>query len=217
MFIPRFCIYGIGFAVVMMGEIMKIRSNVNVFGLLAMFIGLFAMTASAQNRTVLAEAERISGDSFTFTARTAMGANVYGVSRPTKKTLDAIDAGLTELFAVARKNRYKKRLNYSDYTIYVAKADRTKDFQNNYSPDIAIGAAQYAGSVYDKGGFIYAAGIVVALDPCAFMIAEHTKDFQRVSEAVRNEGEHLVLYQNDRKRFAETSDHSKGGGHPILQ
>jgi len=26
-----------------------------------------------------------------------------------------------------------------------------------------------------------------------------------------------VLYFNDRKRFNETLDHSKGGGHPILQ
>ena len=217
MYVPRFFVYGIEFASVFAGEIMKMRSNITLFGVLALFLGIFAVTASAQNRTVLAEARRISGDSFTFTVRTPMGASVYGVSRPTKKTLDAIDVGLMELFAVARSNRYKKRLNYSDYTIYIAKADRTKDFQNNYSPDIAVGAAQYAGSVYDKGGFIYAAGIVVALDPCAFMIAEHTKDFQRVSEAVRNEGEHLVLYQNDRKRFSETSDHSKGGGHPILQ
>jgi len=53
--------------------------------------------------------------------------------------LAAIDKGLTDLFAVARKNRYKKRLSYSDYTVYIAKADRQKNADGNYSPDIAVG------------------------------------------------------------------------------
>ncbi|MBK8150871.1 MAG: hypothetical protein IPK58_22375 [Acidobacteria bacterium] len=53
--------------------------------------------------------------------------------------------------------------------------------------------------------------------PCAFMIGEHTKDFNRVSDVVRYEGEHIVLFHNDRKRYQETADHSKGGSHPILQ
>lgn len=171
---------------------------------------------SAQNRTVLAEAERISGDKFTVATLTPMGANVYGVKRPSAKVLAAVDSGLTDLFAIARKNKYKKRLNYSDYTIYIANADRTKNADGNYSPDIAVGAAQYAGSIYDKGGYIYASGMIVALNPCAFLIAEHTKEFTRISEVVRYEGEHLVLYHNDRQRYLETADHSKGGGHPIL-
>lgn len=108
-------------------------------------IFLFSITTNAQNRTVLAEAERISGDKFGFVVRTPMGANVYGVKRPSAKVLAAVDSGLTDLFAIARKNKYKKRLNYSDYTIYVANADRTKNADGNYSPDIAVGAAQYAG------------------------------------------------------------------------
>lgn len=179
-------------------------------------IFLFSITTNAQNRTVLAEAERISGDKFGFVVRTPMGANVYGVKRPSAKVLAAVDSGLTDLFAIARKNKYKKRLNYSDYTIYVANADRTKNADGNYSPDIAVGAAQYAGSIYDKGGYIYASGMIVALNPCAFVIAEHTKEFTRISEVVRYEGEHLVLYHNDRQRYSETADHSKGGGHPIV-
>jgi hypothetical protein len=171
---------------------------------------------NAQNRTVLAEAERISGDKFTKVTRTPLGATVYGLKQPSAKTLAAIDSGLTDLFNISRKNNYRKRLNYSDYTIYIATADRTKNADGNYSPDIAVGAAQYAGSVYDKGGYIYASGMIVALNPCAFLIAEHTKEFQRISEVVRYEGEHLVLYHNDRQRYSQTADHSQGGGHPIL-
>jgi hypothetical protein len=170
-----------------------------------------------QNSTVLAEAERITGDKFAVTVKTPRGANVNALKKPNAQTLAAIDAGLTELFAVARKNRYSKRLKYSDYSIYIGKADRTKDIAGQYSPDIAVAAAQYAGSIYDKGGYIYAAGIVVALNPCAFLIAEHTKDYERISNVVRYEGEHLVLYHNDRQRYLATADHSKGGGHPILQ
>ena len=170
-----------------------------------------------QNRQVLSEAQRITGDRFTVTGRTPKGAAVYAVSRPSAAMLIAIDKGLTDLFAVARKNRYSRRLNYSDYTIFIAKADRTKSADGQYSPDIAVGAAQYAGTEYDKGGYIYAAGMVISFDPMAFVIADHTSSFNRVSDVVRYEGEHLVLYHNDRRRYSQTADHSRGGGHPILQ
>lgn len=169
-----------------------------------------------RDRIVIREAERISNDSFRFFVRTSKGANVYAVRQPSAKMLGAIDNGLQKLFAVARKYNYKKRLDYSDYTIFIAAADRKTDANGNYSPDIAVAANQYAGSVYDQGGFIYAAGMVVAYDPCAFLIGEHTDDFQRVSDIVRYEGEHLILFHNDRGFYRETADHSRGGGHPIL-
>ncbi len=171
---------------------------------------------SRADKAILNQAERISGDRFGYFSQTRNGANVYSVSRPGSQMLNAIDAGLNELFGVARKNGYRQRLNYSDYTIFIGKADRTKDSQKRYSPDIAVNAGQYANSDYDQGGFIYAAGMVVGYNPNAFLIAEHTKDFQRVSEVVRFEGEHLVLYHNDRRRYQQTADHSQGGGHPIL-
>jgi len=177
----------------------------------------FSQIGHAQNRALLNEARRISGDDFTFSVRTPRGASVYGVNKPSPVVLRAIDKGLSDLFAVARKNGYYNRLNYSDYTVFIAKADRTRNADGQYSPDIAIGAAQYAGSIYDKGGYIYAAGMVSSFNPMSFVIAEHTREFNRVSEIVRYEGEHLVLYHNDRRRFQQTADHSRGGGHPILQ
>ncbi len=188
-----------------------------ITGLLAVLTAGFCQSAAAQNSRVLAEAQRVTGDRFTVAVQTPNGANVYAVKRPSASVLRAIDKGLTDLFAIARKNRYSRRLNHADYSIYIGKADRTKDSAGSYSPDIAVGAAQYAGSVYDQGGFIYAAGMVIANDPCSFLIAEHTKDLERVSNVVRYEGEHLVLYHNDRRRYAATADHSKGGGHPILE
>jgi hypothetical protein len=181
---------------------------------------LLNQTIPAQSRAdgaLINEAERITADNFPIWTQTPKGARIYAVKQPSSQMLNAIDKGLSDLFLIARKHNYRNRLNYFDYTIFIARADRTTNSDKNYSPDIAIGAAQYAGSVYDQGGFIYAAGMVLARNPCAFVFAEHTKDFQRVSEIVRYEGEHLVLYHNDRRLYNRTADHSQGGGHPILK
>lgn len=187
-----------------------------LFTLLAVLIVGYQI-APAQNRRALAEAQRITGDTFRVAVRTPKGANIYAVTQPNAAMLAAIDQGLADLFAVARKNRYSRKLNYSDYTVFVAKADREKNAEGKYSPDIAVGAAQYAGTDYDQGGYIFAAGMVISNDPASFVIAEHKSDLKRVSDIVRYEGEHLVLYHNDRRRYSQTADHSKGGGHPILQ
>ena len=186
------------------------------FLLVAIAVAFFA-SVSAQNRAVVAEAQRVSGDSFPFAVHTRKGAMIYAVRQPSAAVLNAIDQGLTDLFAVARRNGYNRKLNYTDYSVFIANADRQKDASGNYSPGIAVGAAQYAGTEYDKGGYIYAAGMVIARNPLAFVIAEHTSELIRVSEIVRFEGEHLVLYHNDRRRYEETKDHSRGGGHPILR
>ncbi|HEX6279280.1 MAG TPA: hypothetical protein VFZ49_04615 [Pyrinomonadaceae bacterium] len=175
-----------------------------------------AVIADAQTSAIRA-AQRITGDRFTVRVQTRSGANVYAVKQPSRAMLNAIDDGLSDLIAVARKNGYRRRLSPSDYTIFIGNADRTRNADGAYSPDIAVGAAQYAGSVYDQGGYIYAAGMVVSNNPMSFVIAEHTKDFNRVRDVVRYEGEHLVLYHNDRRRYMETMDHSQGGSHPILQ
>lgn len=196
---------------------MKKTNSLPTIVLIFLFIAGLAQLVSGQDARVLAEARRVTGDRFTVAARTPKGANIYAVRRPTASMLAAIDKGLTELFAVARKDRYRNRLSHGDYSIYIAKADRTKDSQGQYSPDFAIATAQYAGTIYDQGGYMYAAGMVIANEPCSFVIAEHTKDLERVSNVVRYEGEHLVLYHNDRRRYNATADHSKGGGHPILQ
>ena len=185
-----------------------------LFSLILLAVSVIAVDAQTN---ALAKAQRVTGDRFTVRTRTPAGATIYAVKQPSDEMLSAIDEGLADLFAVARKNRYRRMLNASNYTIFIAKADRTKNGDGNYSPDIAIGAAQYAGSVYDQGGYIYAAGMVISNNPLSFAVAEHTKDFNRVRDVVRYEGEHLVLYHNDRNRYMQTRDHSQGGGHPILQ
>lgn len=202
------------------------RWNRFLFLAFILCVGFFETGADAQRRArnaqsqfdsaLVREAERVSGDRFTISTTTPSGAIVYAVKQPSRATLQAIDDGLDDLFALAQKNNYRSRLNYSDYTIFIARADRNKDSAGNYSPDIAVGANQYAGSIYDQGGYVYAAGMVIGYNPSAFMIAEHERNLQRVTDVVRYEGEHIVLYHNDRRKYRETADHSKGGGHPIL-
>lgn len=194
------------------------RISINSFAAILTTVVLgAAQLVSAQTAQVTAKAQSVTGDRFTITTKTPKGAAIYAVNKPSATVLNAIDKGLTDLFAVARKNGYRTRLNYSDYMIYIAKADRTKNAAGEYSPDFAVGAQQYAGSVYDQGGYIYAAGMVLSNSPSAFVIAEHQSKFDRISDVVRYEGEHIVLYHNDRRRYNATADHSKGGGHPILQ
>ena len=175
--------------------------------------------SSRVRQTVTSEAERITGDRFRFFRKSPKGTKIYSVNKPSKKMVSAIDKGIDDLISISKSKKYsfKKRLRHSDYMIYIARADRQEGASGNYSPDIAVSAGQYSGSKYDKGGYIYAAGMVVAFNPCAFVIAEHTKDFKRVSDVVRYEGEHLVLYHNNPLLFNQTADHSKGGGHPILK
>ena len=162
-------------------------------------------------------AQQYSGDRFQFESQTPRGVLVYSVSRPRVEALRAIDSGLAELFAIARRRGYSQRLNFSDYTVYIGRADRQRDSAGAYSPDIAVGAAQYRGSVYDKGGYVYAAGMVLSMEPGAFLIGEHERDFGRIANVARYEGEHIVLYHNDRRLYQQTYDHSRGGSHPILQ
>ena len=193
------------------------RSKIVYFGFVLLAVCGLRLIADAQDSRAMSQAERITGDRFPVMGSTPHGAAIYAVRPPSAAMLDAVDKGLADLFAVARKNGYYRGLNFSNYTVFIATPDRMKDADGRYSPDIAVGAAQYAGTEYDKGGYIYAAGMVISNSPMAFVIAEHNADASRVSDLVRYEGEHLVLYQNDRRRYEATKDHSRGGGHPILR
>jgi len=179
-----------------------------------------ARVANAQgsiDRQLIARARQLTGDDFAIATRTPRGARVFARTPPRPEVLRAIDDGLSGLFNIARRHGYTSRLDYPYYTVFIARADRARDSQGAYSPDIAVPAGQYAGSGYDQGGYVYAAGMVLAFNPCVFIIAEHERDMVRISNVVRYEGEHLILYHNDRALYEKTADHSRGGSHPILQ
>ncbi|HEX8422518.1 MAG TPA: hypothetical protein VF634_03860, partial [Pyrinomonadaceae bacterium] len=153
------------------------------------------------DRGTVARAESYTGDRFNYFTQTPRGARVVAVNPPRAEALRAIDAGLADLFDAARRNNYRANLNYGDYVVFIARADRTRNSAGAYSPDMAFDAGSYAGTVYERGGQIYAAGMVSSYSPAALVVAEHERDWQRMVNVVRYEGEHLVLYHNDRRRF----------------
>lgn len=189
--------------------------------LLVLITASLCAVANAQRGSVpsalIARARQVTGDNFQFMTSTPRGVTVVSRIQPRAEVLRAIDQGFSDLFAVASRHGYRNRLNYSDYIVFIGRPDRVKDSRGQYSPDIAVGAGQYAGTDYDQGGFIYAAGMVLAYNPGAFVIAEHERDFGRIMNVVRYEGEHIVLYHNDRALYERTADHSRGGSHPILR
>ncbi|HEY0098204.1 MAG TPA: hypothetical protein VGB76_04545, partial [Pyrinomonadaceae bacterium] len=91
------------------------------------------------DRGTVARAESYTGDRFNYFTETPRGARVVAVNRPRAEALRAIDAGLADLFDAARRNNYRARLNYSDYVVFIARADRTRDSTGAYSPDMAFG------------------------------------------------------------------------------
>src|SRR4051794_8195583 len=68
---------------------------------------------SSVDPRLLAAAQRYSGDTFTIETSTPRGVRVYAVNRPNAQTLNAIDAGLSELFAVAHRHGYNARTNFA--------------------------------------------------------------------------------------------------------
>ncbi len=190
--------------------------------LAAMVLLVFRAETSTQTRNDLfdaySQAERISGDRFDIENTTPKGARVISSMPVSQALLDAVDKGLDDLFAIAKHKeyRYRRYLQHSDYAIFVGRPDRKENAKGVYSPDIAVGSAQYAGTKYDKGGYVFASGMVISNSPGAFLIGNHTQDFERVARIVRYEGEHILMYHNDRRKYEETKDHSRGGRHPIL-
>jgi hypothetical protein len=177
----------------------------------------YTQRASSVNSGLVSRAQQVTGDRFTVATTTPRGVTVVARATPRPEVLQAIDNGFADLFAAAARHGYRSHLNFRDYTVFIGRADRTRDSGGQYSPDIAVGAAQYRGSVYDQGGYIFAAGMVLANSPAAFVIAEHDRDWHRIANVVRYEGEHLILYHNDRRLYSQTADHSRGSSHPILK
>ena len=94
---------------------------INLKKLLFLATVIFCLTITYQNalaqnypdQNLLNQAEQISGDVFIIQKKTSKGAIVYSTKTPSKEFLEAVDKGLTELFAVARKNDYFSKLNFS--------------------------------------------------------------------------------------------------------
>src|SRR5687767_13670823 len=125
---------------------MKIKNSAIIkISLLLAVVGLsLAPVAAIPPRSVhpalIARARQVTGDNFVVTATTPRRVTIVARKTPRPEVLRAIDQGFSDLFAVSRRNGYRARLNFSDYTVFIGRADRVRDSGGQYSPDIAVGA-----------------------------------------------------------------------------
>ena len=71
------------FAIVISGDgIMNKKIPLLIIITMLIFVTGLGQIAFGQNGRVLAEAQRITGDNFTVSAKTAKGANAYAVKKP---------------------------------------------------------------------------------------------------------------------------------------
>ena len=82
---------------------------------------------SSVNSGLVARAQQVTGDRFTVATTTPRGVTVVARVMPRPEVLRAIDNGFADLFAAAARHGYRSRLNFRDYTVFIARADRTRD------------------------------------------------------------------------------------------
>lgn len=147
--------------------------------------------------------------------KTPRGATVYSYENVTPANLEKVDDGLARVFDIAsRVYGYKNGLNYSDYRIILFKRSKLCTTAAGF----AVNAPDYDGTEYDKDprpgfGVVCAAGLSAEFEsPLAVIV----QDDPTILLATRFEGEHLILYVNDRWKWQETLFHGNGSGHPIL-
>lgn len=147
--------------------------------------------------------------------RTPNGTTVYSFETVTPQNLQNIDEGLARVFDISsRVYGYQNGLNFSDYKIVLFKRSA---LCTGTAVGFAVRADNYDGSEYDKDprpgyGVVCAAGLSAEFEqPLAVVV----QDDSMIALATRFEGEHLILYKNDRQKWGETVTHSTGG-HPLL-
>lgn len=130
----------------------------------------------------------------------------------------AIEAGLEQCFAKARRVGYDRPLNLSDYKVAII-ADSIR------SPEAQIWsyklpAGPYTGTEWDLGGYILAAGQMLAAgEPFGNIIAipdHHGTDLEQLEQIVMYECEHIILAHCDGDKFEATKIHGQGQGHPLF-
>lgn len=130
--------------------------------------------------------------------------------------LPAIETGLERTFEKARCRGYTLALSLSDYIVAIVKGEPDSDG----NPCYRIPAGVYAGTVYDKGGYILVAGqMLTAGEPYGNIIVIPEHNGQRLDHlalVAEFEAEHVVLAYNDGDEFERTKVHGNGTGHPII-
>lgn len=132
----------------------------------------------------------------------------------TAEDMDAIERGFERTFIKSRCRGYNRQLNHSDYIVAILKGT---DLDSEGNPAYRVPAGPYAGTIYDKGGYILVAGQMVFVgQPYGNVIAlPDSTNFDHMALAAEYEAEHVILAWNDGDEFERTKIHI-GNSHPII-
>ena len=124
----------------------------------------------------------------------------------------AFASGLRDANEAGYMNGYGT-MGLGEITISVLKGDSVIDG----IPVFLLPVGEYAGSQYDRDGFVRASGFAW-VEKNIIVIPEQMGNLENVRKIARYEMEHIILYRKDRKRYSETRIHTgPDGGHPILK
>lgn len=149
-------------------------------------------------------------------AVTELGIGVRSVNPVNNVTLECIDAGFLRINNIVRTNpyNYTNGIYINDFTVWVLP---NSPRASSDMPSFERPAGAYAGTEYDQGGYILAAGeFLPNINPFPIVIAEATENSRSYSvNAVSYELEHLYAYLNDRPLYETTKYHTSSTSHPI--
>lgn len=166
------------------------------------------------------------GQTFSITNKgfTPKGANLWKQDGTViTEDVAAIDDGLTALFERARCHiseydgkPVSRAMKHAEYIVAILKST---DLDSNGDPAIRIPAAQYAGTIYDKGGYVLIAGQMLAQgEPYGNVMAipDHQTNFERMRDVVGFEAEHIVAALNLPTLYWANETHTQSSGHPFI-
>ena len=167
------------------------------------------------------------GQTFAITNRglTPQGANLWQADGTiiTGEDIAAVDEGLQRLFDKCKcqisemdGKPFSQAVTHAEYIVAILKST---DVDSNGDPAIRVPAAQYKGTIYDKGGYILIAGQMLAIGkPYGNIMAipDHNSNFKRLSDITEYEGEHIAAGWNAPTVARANETHGAGSGHPFI-
>lgn len=146
------------------------------------------------------------------------GIRIKSNSTVSSSTLTTMDASLAKLFQDAKLRNYTKKLNFTDYTIFIKEdcidrngtkvwLERNDSYNNtefDQNPDPVIGTIFQAEQVILNDSSVV-----------SFVICSDTEF--NMSNATRYGAEHIILFYNDKKEYERTKIHTSTQGHPIIK
>lgn len=151
-------------------------------------------------------------------AKTPKGIPVHSGDAISQDVLPRIDAGIDKLFriAAAPPNSYDvSDMTHSYFNVWLY---RRAPSCTDAAFLVEATGSPYADTIWDKDprpghAMVCAAGMNVNEEGGGMVLVN---DVDMLETVARYEGEHLLLYRKDRKRWTDTMYHADGTGHPLL-